>query len=66
MGEDITGSFYEKELTKTLLDEEKAFKIEKIIKYRTRKGRKEALIRWKYYPSSADSWVSTSEIKKYE
>ena len=37
--DDISGSFYEKELTKTTYDKNHAFQIDKILKSRKRKGR---------------------------
>ena len=53
-GEEITGSFYEKELQKT---SQKEFKIEKILK---RKGDK-LYVKWKGYDRRFNSWID----KKY-
>ena len=53
-GEEITGSFYEKELQKT---NQKEFRIEKILK---RKGNK-LYVTWKGYNNSFNSWIN----KKY-
>jgi len=58
-GEHIDGSFYEQELTAVRGD---AFKI-KILKYRTRKGIREALIRWKYFGPQWDEWRNIREIE---
>jgi len=58
-GEHIEGSFYEQELTAVKGD---AFKI-KILKYRTRKGRREALIRWKYFGPQWDEWRDVKELE---
>ena len=49
-GEEIVGSFYEKELQKTT---QKEFKIEKVIK---RKGKK-LHVKWKGYHNSFNSWI---------
>ena len=49
-GEEITGSFYEKELQKT---NQKEFRIEKLIK---RKGDK-LYVKWKDYDNSFNSWI---------
>ena len=49
-GEEITGSFYEKELQKT---NQKEFRIEKVIK---RKGDK-LYVKWKGYDNSFNSWI---------
>ena len=54
-GEDITGSFYEKELQKTNQEE---FRIEKILK---RKGDK-LYVKWKGYDNSFNSWINKKDI----
>ena len=51
-GEEIMGTFYEKELQKTSQEE---FRIEKVIK---RKGDK-IYVKWKGY----DSWIDKKDIK---
>ena len=54
-GEDITGSFYEKELQST---NQQIFRIEKIIK---RKGNK-LHVTWKGYDDSFNSWINKKDI----
>ena len=54
-GENITGSFYEKELQKT---NEKGFRIEKVLK---RKGDK-LYVKWKGYNNSFNSWINKKDI----
>ena len=54
-GEEITGSFYEKELQKT---NQKEFKIEKILK---KKGAK-LYVKWKGYDNSFNSWINKKDI----
>ena len=54
-GEEITGSFYEKELQKTNQDE---FRIGKILK---RKGDK-LYVKWNRYDISFNSWVNKKDI----
>ena len=49
-GEEITGSFYEKELQKT---SQKEFKTEKVLK---RKGGK-LYVKWKGYNNRFNSWI---------
>ena len=49
-GEEIVGSFYEKELQKT---NQKEFRIEKVVK---RKGNK-LYVKWKGYNNSFNSWI---------
>ena len=57
-GEEIVGSFYDKELQKT---NQKEFIIEKVIK---RKGNK-LYVKWKGYGNSFNSWIDTGLIKKF-
>ena len=50
-GEEITGSFYEKELQKT---SQKEFRIEKVLK-----GKGDKLyVKWKTYNNSFNSWIN--------
>ena len=56
-GEEIKGSFYEKELQKT---NQKEFRIEKILK---RKGDRLYVI-WKEYDNSFNSWINKKDIVK--
>ena len=57
-GEEITGTFYEKELQKTNQEE---FRIEKVIK---RKGDK-IYVKWKEYDNSFNSWIDKKRPNKY-
>ena len=54
-GEEIIGTFYEKELQRTSQNE---FRIEKIIK---RKGNK-LYVKWKGYNNSFNSWIDKKDI----
>ena len=56
-GEEIVGSFYEKELHKT---NQKEFIIEKLIK---RKGNK-LYVKWKGYNNSFNSWIHKKDLIK--
>ena len=56
-GEEIIGSFYEKELQKT---NQKEFRIEKILKT---KGNK-LYVNWKEYNNSFDSWIDKKDLMK--
>ena len=53
--EEITGTFYEKELQKT---NQKEFRIEKVIK---RKGDK-LYVKWKGYNNSFNSWIDKKDL----
>ena len=54
-GEEIAGTFYEKELQKTNQEE---FRIEKVIR---RKGDK-LYVKWKGYDNSFNSWIDKSSL----
>ena len=54
-GEEITGTFYEKELQKTSQEE---FRIEKVIR---RKGDK-LYVKWKGYDNSFNSWIDKANL----
>ena len=58
----ISGSFYPEELQKVEIGEDKTYKIEKILKRRTRRGKKEVLVRWEGWNSKFDSWILESEM----
>ena len=54
-GEEIIGTFYEKELQKT---NQKEFRIEKVLK---RKGDK-LYVKWKGYNNSFNSWINKKDL----
>ena len=55
-GEEIIGTFYEKELQKT---NQQTFRIEKVIK---RKGNK-LYVKWKGYNNSLNSWIDKNDVE---
>ena len=55
-GEDIKGKFYAEELQRVKKDPA-VFEVEKVVRTRTRKGKKEYLVRWMGYGPKHDSWV---------
>lgn len=61
--EEITGTFYEPELQKVSVSDNALWKIEKILKSRTRKGHKEHFVKWLHWPSKYNSWVKAEELE---
>ena len=59
LGEKITGSFYEAELSLSTQD---VFRIEKVIRRDQKK--KKAFVKWKGYPDKFNSWVPLSDAEK--
>ncbi|KAG8238774.1 hypothetical protein J437_LFUL016613 [Ladona fulva] len=63
-GEPITGSFYESELSKTIVSEQTEFKINKIVKRRGKGSSLQYFVKWVGYPDSFNSWVKASDVKQ--
>jgi Integrase core domain/Chromo (CHRromatin Organisation MOdifier) domain len=62
-GEIVKGRFYELELQSVVELSDQVYKIEKIIRRRTRKGHSpEVLIKWLGYPDSANTWEPASSV----
>jgi hypothetical protein len=59
--EEILRGFYDYELHKVKNNSE-IYQIEKILKSRTRKGKKQLLVRWLGYNSDFDSWIGVEDI----
>jgi hypothetical protein len=58
-GEEIQGTFYEPELQKTT---QTIFRIERVLKRRTKNGRKEIYVKWKGYNKDFNSWISIDNL----
>ena len=56
MGEEVKGSFYEKELQKA---KQETFRIEKVLK---RDKKKLALVKWSRYPDKFNSWIKFGDL----
>ena len=48
------------------LNDDDMFKIEKVIKYKGRGNKKEALVRWLGWPKQFDSWIPVSNLNNNE
>jgi hypothetical protein len=55
--EDILGTFYKEELQKVEIEPDKLFQIDKVIRTRKVKGKKQYLVRWRHWGPAFDSWV---------
>ena len=60
-GEELKGTFYEKELQKVIKSSD-VYEVEKILKKRGRGNNVQYLVKWLGYPSKFNSWVPASEI----
>ena len=61
-GEDVTGGFYEQELQKIEVKPEDEYRVEKVLRHRTRNGIKEARVKWKGYDNSFNSWEPAKNV----
>ena len=63
-------SNWEKYLREIYLDpslsDDDMFKIEKVIKYKGRENKKEALVHWLGWPKQFDSWIPVSNLNNNE
>jgi len=61
--EEIRGEFYERELQKVYIGEDPLFKIERVIKKRTRNKRTQYFVKFKSWPKKYNSWVEEIDEK---
>ena len=59
-GEEIRGTFYEEELQ--LVQRPDAYRVERVVRTRTRAGKKEYLVRWLGFDSAHDQWVKEKDL----
>ena len=62
LDEEISGKVYKEQLQK--VDMPLTFVIDKIHKRRTRKGKREALVRWRGYPVQFTQWIPLEDIQE--
>jgi hypothetical protein len=63
--EPIEGTFYTDELQKVDVDENTAYKIEKILGRRIRNGQREVKVKWYLWPDRFNSWIPASSVQDY-
>ncbi len=61
-GDIIDGCFYEKELQKIIVNQDKTFKIEKILDRKKRRKQMFCLVKWRGWPPKFSSWLSERDI----
>jgi hypothetical protein len=63
--EPIEGTFYSDELQKVDVDENTAYKIEKILARRIRNGQREVKVKWYLWPDRFNSWIPAISVQDY-
>jgi hypothetical protein len=58
---DVVGGFYEFELTPV---ETKVFRIEKVLKKRVLKGKRQIYVKWKGFGNEHNSWIDETNIER--
>ena len=57
----LEGIFYEQELQKVVKKDD-VYRVDSILRSRTRNGRKQYLVSWKNDPAKFNSWVNEKDI----
>ena len=57
LGDVLDGTFYELELQKVSVPDDKVYRVESVLQRRKVGGRTEALVKWFGYPSKFNSWI---------
>ena len=65
MNTTLKGSFYEQELQR-VKRVNRVYRIETILAERQKKNRSQVLVKWAGYPSSFNSWINRSDLRKYK
>ena len=61
-GELIKGTFYETELQKVIEPKDHLFRVEKVLRRRSKGGQAEVLVHWKGWPKKYDSWIPARQL----
>lgn len=61
-GEVLHGSFYFAELQRVPKKEDRAYRIEEVLKKRKKGKRKQLFVKWKGYPSTFNSWIWEEDL----
>ena len=61
-GELIKGTFYETELQKVIEPKDHLFRVEIVLRRRSKGGQAEVLVHWKGWPKKYDSWIPARQL----
>jgi hypothetical protein len=63
-GRDVAGTVYEAEIQKVKYDKG-LYRLEKVLRRRTRDKQREALVKWEGYGEDFNSWIPDEDVEKY-
>jgi hypothetical protein len=63
-GDQLKRRFYNSELQRVITTPETRWRIEKVLRYRTRNNIREGLVRWSGYDKNFDQWMPVEKIAK--
>ena len=63
-GEELKGTFYERELQK-IDKKDDVYRVERVIKTKKVRGRKQYLVKWRGYGEKFNSWITDADWRKY-
>ena len=61
-GDPLRGTFYAEELQKVPARKDRVYRVESVLRRRTRRGRKELLVKWMGYPDKFNSWIAEKDL----
>ena len=61
--ESIQGTFYGNELQKVNKDKDNVWKVDKVLRKRTRKGQEEWYVSWVGWPKKFNMWIPKANVK---
>ncbi|XP_041372620.1 uncharacterized protein LOC121385896 [Gigantopelta aegis] len=65
-GDVIEGTFYAAELQKVTENPDQLYRIQDIVKRRTRNKQKEVLVKWLHWPKKYNSWIQEADVVRYQ
>ena len=65
-GDPIEGTFYAAELQPVTEDPNQEYRIQEVVKKRSRNKRKEVLVKWMHWPKKYNSWIPEEDVKHYQ
>ncbi|XP_041356614.1 uncharacterized protein LOC121373884 [Gigantopelta aegis] len=65
-GDAIDGTFYAAELQTVTENPDQLYRIQDIVKRRTRNKQKEVLVKWLHWPMKYNSWIPEADVVRYQ